>query len=178
MTCAPPVGARRIPGAADGPTGRGGRRDRRRGRRGGPPVGDAAAGRADGVGSVAAPAGGWSAKPRTRRRGITDSDNATPEVPDGLLARHGCLRAADVAARRAAPADPTSSSSGSRPQLGLYVLAPGEPDLQQPHTEDEVYYVVSGRGRITVGDEVRDVEPGSIFVASGVPHRIHDITES
>jgi mannose-6-phosphate isomerase-like protein (cupin superfamily) len=61
---------------------------------------------------------------------------------------------------------------------GLYVLEVGEPDLQRPHTEDEVYYVVSGRGRITVGDEVRDVQPGSIvFVATAVPHRFHDITE-
>jgi mannose-6-phosphate isomerase-like protein (cupin superfamily) len=62
--------------------------------------------------------------------------------------------------------------------VGLYVLAAGQPDLQRPHTEDEVYYVVSGRGRITVGDEVRDVQPGSIvFVATAVPHRFHDITE-
>jgi mannose-6-phosphate isomerase-like protein (cupin superfamily) len=61
--------------------------------------------------------------------------------------------------------------------LGIYVLAAGQPDLQQPHTEDEAYYVVAGAGRITVGDEVRDVRPGSIvFVASGVPHRFHDIT--
>jgi mannose-6-phosphate isomerase-like protein (cupin superfamily) len=62
--------------------------------------------------------------------------------------------------------------------VGLYVLGAGEPDLQGPHTEDEVYYVASGRGRVTVGDEVRDVRAGSIvFVATAVPHRFHDITE-
>jgi mannose-6-phosphate isomerase-like protein (cupin superfamily) len=62
--------------------------------------------------------------------------------------------------------------------VGLYVLAAGQPDLQRPHGEDEVYYVVSGTGRITVGDEVRDVRPGSIvFVAATVPHHFHDITE-
>ena len=62
--------------------------------------------------------------------------------------------------------------------VGLYVLAAGQPDLQQPHAEDEVYYVVSGAGRITVGDEVREVRPGSIvFVAAKVPHRFHDITD-
>ena len=62
--------------------------------------------------------------------------------------------------------------------VGLYVLAPGQLDLQQPHTEDEVYYVVAGAGRITVGDEVRDVRAGSIvFVAATVPHRFHDITD-
>jgi mannose-6-phosphate isomerase-like protein (cupin superfamily) len=62
--------------------------------------------------------------------------------------------------------------------VGLYVLAAGQPDLQQPHGEDEVYYVVSGVGRITVGDDVRDVRPGSVvFVAAQVPHRFHDISE-
>jgi mannose-6-phosphate isomerase-like protein (cupin superfamily) len=62
--------------------------------------------------------------------------------------------------------------------LGLYVLAPGQPDLQQAHTEDEAYVVLAGAGRITVGDEARDVREGSVvFVAAGVPHRFHDITE-
>ena len=62
--------------------------------------------------------------------------------------------------------------------VGLYVLAAGQPDLQQPHGEDEVYYVVSGRGRVSVGDDDRDVGPGSIvFVGATVPHRFHDITE-
>jgi mannose-6-phosphate isomerase-like protein (cupin superfamily) len=85
----------------------------------------------------------------------------------------------DVAARRAASGRPYLEFI-SVPDLsvGLYALVPGEPDLQKPHTEDEVYYVVGGRARITVGDEVRDVRPGSIvFVATGVPHRFHDITE-
>ncbi|HET7029814.1 MAG TPA: cupin domain-containing protein [Candidatus Limnocylindrales bacterium] len=62
--------------------------------------------------------------------------------------------------------------------VGLYVLAVGQPDLQRPHSEDEVYYVVSGRAKITVGDEVRDVQPGTVvFVATAVPHHFHDITE-
>ena len=37
---------------------------------------------------------------------------------------------------------------------------------------------MTGRARITVGDEVRDVGPGSVvYVAATVPHRFHDITE-
>jgi mannose-6-phosphate isomerase-like protein (cupin superfamily) len=86
---------------------------------------------------------------------------------------------ADVAAEREAGGKPYLEFI-TVPDLsvGLYVLAVGQPDLQQPHTEDEVYYVVSGRGRITVGGDVRDVRPGSIvFVAATVPHRFHDITE-
>ena len=62
--------------------------------------------------------------------------------------------------------------------LGLYTLPAGGSDLQQPHTEDEVYYVVRGRAQITVGDEDRAVEPGSIvYVKANVPHRFHAITE-
>jgi mannose-6-phosphate isomerase-like protein (cupin superfamily) len=86
---------------------------------------------------------------------------------------------ADVVARRQAAGTPyLEFISVPDLSLGLYVLAPGQPDLQQPHTEDEAYYVVAGSGRITVGDDVRDVRVGSIvFVAAGVPHRFHDITE-
>jgi mannose-6-phosphate isomerase-like protein (cupin superfamily) len=61
---------------------------------------------------------------------------------------------------------------------GLYVLEAGEEDRQQPHTEDEIYAVVAGRGRLRMGDEDVAVEPGSVaFVAAGVEHRFHDITE-
>ena len=86
---------------------------------------------------------------------------------------------ADLLATRAASGQPYLEFL-TVPDLsvGLYVLAAGEPDRQRPHTEDEVYYVISGRGRVTVGDEVRAVGPGSIvFVATAVPHRFHDITE-
>ena len=62
--------------------------------------------------------------------------------------------------------------------LGVYVLPAGGVDPQKPHTEDEIYYVVSGRGTVIVGDEERPVEPGSvIFVAAGVDHRFHNIYE-
>lgn len=61
---------------------------------------------------------------------------------------------------------------------GLYVLDAGAVDGQSPHGEDEIYYVVSGRGRITVRGATRDVVPGSIvFVAAQEPHTFHDITE-
>lgn len=62
--------------------------------------------------------------------------------------------------------------------MGLYVLPAGSRDPQQPHTEDEIYYVVSGRGQIQVGDEDRAVQAGSlVYVAKQVTHRFHSITE-
>jgi mannose-6-phosphate isomerase-like protein (cupin superfamily) len=61
---------------------------------------------------------------------------------------------------------------------GIYTLEAGATDQQQPHTEDEVYYVVAGRGVVTVGVETRPVVPGTvIFVAATVPHQFHDIAE-
>jgi mannose-6-phosphate isomerase-like protein (cupin superfamily) len=62
--------------------------------------------------------------------------------------------------------------------VGLAVWLAGSTDRQQPHKEDEVYYVISGRGVIRVADEDRPVESGSLaFVAAGVEHRFHDIEE-
>ncbi len=62
--------------------------------------------------------------------------------------------------------------------MGLYVLPAGGVDPQSPHTEDEVYYVVSGKAKITVADEERAVQAGSIvYVAKNVEHRFHSIEE-
>jgi mannose-6-phosphate isomerase-like protein (cupin superfamily) len=61
---------------------------------------------------------------------------------------------------------------------GLYRLPAGGVDPQQPHAEDEVYYVVQGRAMIRVQDEDRAVTTGSIvYVPARVPHRFHSITE-
>jgi mannose-6-phosphate isomerase-like protein (cupin superfamily) len=62
--------------------------------------------------------------------------------------------------------------------MGLYILPAGGTDPQSPHTEDEVYYVVSGRGKIRVESEDRDVQAGSIvYVAKNVEHKFHSIEE-
>jgi quercetin dioxygenase-like cupin family protein len=62
--------------------------------------------------------------------------------------------------------------------VGLYRLPAGGTDPQQPHTEDEVYYVAGGGGMIRVGAEERAVQAGSVvFVAANVEHRFHSITE-
>jgi mannose-6-phosphate isomerase-like protein (cupin superfamily) len=61
---------------------------------------------------------------------------------------------------------------------GLYVLPAHGLDLQRPHHQDEMYYVVRGRARFEADGEDREVSAGSvIFVAAEVEHRFHDITE-
>lgn len=62
--------------------------------------------------------------------------------------------------------------------LGLYLLKAGAEDGQTPHAEDEVYYVVRGRGSLRVADRDHEVAPGSIvFVPARAEHRFHTIRE-
>ncbi|WP_225728260.1 MULTISPECIES: cupin domain-containing protein [unclassified Nocardia] len=61
---------------------------------------------------------------------------------------------------------------------GLYGLDVLGTDPQSPHTEDEVYIVLSGRATITVGSETAEVVHGSVvYVPAGVAHRFHNISE-
>jgi len=62
--------------------------------------------------------------------------------------------------------------------MGMYVLAKGARDTQQPHDLDEVYVVWRGRGRFTAEGETRPVTEGDIlFVRAHAEHRFHDIEE-
>jgi quercetin dioxygenase-like cupin family protein len=61
---------------------------------------------------------------------------------------------------------------------GLYVLPAGAVDPQRPHHEDEMYYVLRGKGRFRAGDEDSAISAGSVlFVAAEVEHRFYDIVE-
>jgi mannose-6-phosphate isomerase-like protein (cupin superfamily) len=61
---------------------------------------------------------------------------------------------------------------------GIYTLRAGAKDLQGPHDEDEVYYLIRGRARVRVGDEERAVGPGSIlYVQATSEHSFVEIDE-
>src|SRR5947209_6528389 len=62
--------------------------------------------------------------------------------------------------------------------MGLYRLQAGQPDEQRPHTEDEVYLVISGKASFRAGGQTRAVAPDTlIFVERTVEHRFMDISE-
>jgi mannose-6-phosphate isomerase-like protein (cupin superfamily) len=62
--------------------------------------------------------------------------------------------------------------------VGLYLVPAGGVDDQTPHDEDEVYYVVSGRGTIHVEGDEHPVKRGSIlFVPAKAVHHFHDVSE-
>ncbi len=85
----------------------------------------------------------------------------------------------DQAARRkASAADYLELFRERSMSAGVYLLPKDAFDPQQPHNEDEMYYIVSGRGRFKCGDEDVEIQAGeAIFVAKGVEHRFHDIVE-
>jgi len=62
--------------------------------------------------------------------------------------------------------------------VGTYSLARGATDAQSPHTEDEIYVVVSGRASFREGTGTVPVGPGdTLFVPAGMAHRFVDIEE-
>lgn len=61
---------------------------------------------------------------------------------------------------------------------GIYKLAAGSKDMQAPHDEDEMYLVLEGRASMSLGDEKRQVEPGSIlYVSASTEHSFFEIEE-
>lgn len=62
--------------------------------------------------------------------------------------------------------------------LTVEIYAPKGIDLQQPHTRDELYIVVAGRGWFSVEGQRFQFSPGdAIFAAAGEDHRFEDFTE-
>ena len=62
--------------------------------------------------------------------------------------------------------------------VGTYVVPAGGEDPQDPHTEDEIYIAVSGRGMLVGPNEELAVGPGSVlFVGAGEEHRFERVEE-
>jgi mannose-6-phosphate isomerase-like protein (cupin superfamily) len=60
----------------------------------------------------------------------------------------------------------------------IYELAAGTVDEQEPHDQDEIYYVVKGRSDFTVNDETIAIKPGDVlYVKKFAKHLFSNITE-
>jgi mannose-6-phosphate isomerase-like protein (cupin superfamily) len=61
---------------------------------------------------------------------------------------------------------------------GLYSLAAGSKDMQAPHDEDEVYFVLEGKARMQLGAEEKEVKPGALlYVQAATEHSFFEIEE-
>lgn len=62
--------------------------------------------------------------------------------------------------------------------LGLYTLPAGGEDLQGPHNQDEVYYVIRGKAVLRVEQHEQPALPGGLlFVPAHAPHKFINIEE-
>ena len=86
---------------------------------------------------------------------------------------------ADIEARL--PDDPAVSRvhyALRRGSMRVGVYAPRGHDDQEPHDQDELYIVLSGRGRFLKNGEERPFQPNDlIFVEAGAEHRFVDFTD-
>jgi mannose-6-phosphate isomerase-like protein (cupin superfamily) len=57
-------------------------------------------------------------------------------------------------------------------EIGVYVLVAPEPDRQQPHADDELYFVLDGGGVLELEGRPVPLEQGeAVFVPAGADHR-------
>jgi mannose-6-phosphate isomerase-like protein (cupin superfamily) len=57
-------------------------------------------------------------------------------------------------------------------EIGVYALVAPEPDRQQPHADDEVYFVLEGNGILELeGEPIRLHEGDTVSVPAGADHR-------
>lgn len=62
--------------------------------------------------------------------------------------------------------------------MSVEIYQPKGYDPQQPHLQDEIYFVMSGSGIFQNGTEKYPFGPGDfLFVPAGVEHRFLDFTE-
>ncbi len=62
--------------------------------------------------------------------------------------------------------------------LAVKLYAPRGADPQQPHTRDEGYVVISGRGTFVHGDRREPFEPNDfLWAPAGLPHRFENFTD-
>ena len=61
---------------------------------------------------------------------------------------------------------------------GIYALTAGAFDGQSPHGDDEVYYIIKGKGVLRVDGDDQPVKGGSIvYVKADIEHQFHSIEE-
>lgn len=88
------------------------------------------------------------------------------------------IHLADARARIPGPAGEHSVSVLERGTLNLKLSLPVTPNQQTPHTQDEIYVIMQGRGFL-VHDGRRDafLTGDVMFIAAGTEHHFEDFTD-
>lgn len=84
------------------------------------------------------------------------------------------------------PAAPTAKYPQGEPfvtmmaggSMSVEVFAPKGEDLQQPHKQDELYFIHSGTGEIVInGQRFQAAAGDAFFVAASVEHRFENFSD-
>lgn len=80
--------------------------------------------------------------------------------------------------RRAGPAADPYTEPFLHGSMRLGVYAPRGQDPQEPHEQDELYFVVTGSGSFVHGRQRTPFGPGdALFVAAGETHRFENFSD-
>jgi mannose-6-phosphate isomerase-like protein (cupin superfamily) len=93
--------------------------------------------------------------------------------------RSQVIRLAEAQAGIPGPAGEHAIVAFRRGPLDIALSIPLQARQQTPHTQDEIYFIVRGRG-VLLHDGKRDpFRSGDLlFVAAGIEHQIEDISEN
>src|SRR6201984_3764021 len=96
----------------------------------------------------------------------------------GMPGRSAVIRLAEAQAGIPGPAAGRAVTVLQRGTLDVALGLPLRPSQQTPHAQDEIYFIVRGRG-VLIHDGKRDVfQSGDLlFVAAGIEHQLKDISE-
>jgi mannose-6-phosphate isomerase-like protein (cupin superfamily) len=65
-----------------------------------------------------------------------------------------------------------------REDARVLLFAPRGEDVQTPHTQDELYVIVSGSGTFRRGEETTSFAPGDVlFVPARMPHKFEKFSD-
>ena len=96
------------------------------------------------------------------------------------------MKASLAQALKRLPAAPTDAYPQGAPfiqmmaggSMSVEVFAPKDKDLQQPHAQDELYFVQTGQGELMIGAQRFEAAGGdAFFVAAGVEHRFENFSD-
>lgn len=94
------------------------------------------------------------------------------------LPRSQVIRLVEAQARIPGPAGEHAIVVFKRGPLDIALSLPRRPTQQTPHVQDEIYFVVRGRGVLLHDGKREPFESGDLlFVAAGIEHQIEDISE-
>lgn len=94
------------------------------------------------------------------------------------LHRSRVIRLVEAQARIPGPAGEHAIVVFQRGPLDIALSLPQRPSQQTPHAQDEIYFILRGRGVLLHDGKREPFKSGDLlFVAAGIEHQIEDISE-